>query len=144
MLGTDAMVDAPDIAFDIGDQGMDPGQDLGGFFPRTGNQPLMTETGGIIQEAVALPAISLDRRLGGQALPHQGLNFGAADSGHQAHGGKPGLIGRGFHGHHHLGLAGGATSRFAGFGGAEARQVVVNGWILCASPAELAEPCLVL
>jgi hypothetical protein len=91
-----------------------------------------------------LPAISLDRRLGGQALPHQGLNFGAADSGHQAHGGKPGLIGRGFHGHHHLGLAGGATSRFAGFGGAEARQVVVNGWILCASPAELAEPCLVL
>ena len=28
MLGADAMVDTPDIAFDIGDQGVDPGQDL--------------------------------------------------------------------------------------------------------------------
>ena len=28
MFGTDAMVDTPDIAFDIGDQGVDPGQDL--------------------------------------------------------------------------------------------------------------------
>jgi len=28
MLGADAMVDTPDIAFNIGVQGMDPGQDL--------------------------------------------------------------------------------------------------------------------
>ncbi len=50
MLGADAMVDAPDIALHIGDQGMDPGQDLGSFFPGTGNQPLMTETGSIVQK----------------------------------------------------------------------------------------------
>jgi len=37
MFGTDAMVDAPDIAFDIGDQGVDPGQDLGCLLPRTGH-----------------------------------------------------------------------------------------------------------
>ena len=55
MLGADAMVDPPDIAFHIGDQGMDPRQDLGSFFPRTGNQPHMTETGSSIQEALALP-----------------------------------------------------------------------------------------
>jgi hypothetical protein len=36
MFGTDAMMDAPDIAFDIGDQGMDPGQDLGALFPEPG------------------------------------------------------------------------------------------------------------
>jgi len=35
MLGADAVVDTPDIAFDLGDQGMDPGQNLGSFFPRT-------------------------------------------------------------------------------------------------------------
>ncbi len=62
MFGTDAMMDAPDIAFHIGDQGMDPGQDLGRILSRTGNQPLMTKTGGSIQEAVALPTIGLDHR----------------------------------------------------------------------------------
>ena len=31
MLGANAMVNASDIAFDIGDQGMDPGQDLRGL-----------------------------------------------------------------------------------------------------------------
>ena len=36
MLGADAMVDAPDIAFDIGDQGVDPGQDLRRFLPEPG------------------------------------------------------------------------------------------------------------
>jgi hypothetical protein len=45
MFGTDAVVDAPNIAFDIGDQGMDPGQDLRRFLPRTGHQPLMLEIG---------------------------------------------------------------------------------------------------
>ena len=34
MLGTDAMVDAPDISFNIGDQGVDPGQDLRRFRTR--------------------------------------------------------------------------------------------------------------
>ena len=115
MLGADPMVDTPDIAFNIGDQGMNPGQDFRRFFPRTGHQPFMTETGRSIQEAIALPAVGLDHRLGGQALPYQGLNLFAADSGHHAHGGKPGLIGRGFHGYHHFGLAGSATSTFAWF-----------------------------
>ena len=45
VLGTDAVMDAPDIAFNIGDQGMDPGQDLRRFFSRTGHQPLMMEIG---------------------------------------------------------------------------------------------------
>jgi hypothetical protein len=45
MLGADAVVDTPDIAFNIGDQGMDPGQDLRCFLSRTGHQPLMMETG---------------------------------------------------------------------------------------------------
>jgi hypothetical protein len=70
MFGTDAVVDAPNIAFDIGDQGMNPGQDLGRFLPRTRHQPLMLETGRSIQEAIALPAIGLDHRFGCQALPH--------------------------------------------------------------------------
>ena len=44
MFGTDAMMDAPDIAFHVSDQGMDPGQDLGGFHrskcrPSRSNQP---------------------------------------------------------------------------------------------------------
>ena len=50
MLGADALVDASDIAFDIGDQGMDPGQDLHRLFSRPGHQPLMGETGSSIQE----------------------------------------------------------------------------------------------
>ncbi len=36
MFGTDPMMDAPDISFHVGDQGMDPGQDLGGSFPEPG------------------------------------------------------------------------------------------------------------
>ena len=36
MFGTDAVVDAPNIAFDIGDQGVDPGQDLRASFPEPG------------------------------------------------------------------------------------------------------------
>lgn len=42
MLLADAVMDTTDIAFDIGDQGMDPGQDLHCLFSRTGHQPLMT------------------------------------------------------------------------------------------------------
>ena len=40
MLGTNAMMDTPDIAFNIGDQGVDPGQDLRCFFTRTWRIPL--------------------------------------------------------------------------------------------------------
>jgi hypothetical protein len=85
MLGADAMVDTPDIAFNIGDQGVDIGQDLWCLFSRTGNQPLVTETGRSIQEAIALPTIGLDHCLSCQALPDQGLNLYAAYPGH--HGG---------------------------------------------------------
>ena len=52
MLGTDAMVDAQDIAFCIGDQGVDPRQDLGRLLPRTGRQPLMAENGRSVKEAI--------------------------------------------------------------------------------------------
>jgi hypothetical protein len=44
MFGTDAVADAPNIAFDIGGQGMDPGQELRSLLPRTGHQPLMKDT----------------------------------------------------------------------------------------------------
>ena len=37
MLGADAMLDAPDIAFNIGDQSVDPGQNLGRLLPRPGH-----------------------------------------------------------------------------------------------------------
>ena len=70
MLGADPMVDASDISFNIGDQGMDPGQNLGRLLPRPGHQPPMVETGRGIQEAIASPAVGLDHRLGGQALLH--------------------------------------------------------------------------
>jgi len=45
MLLADAVMDTTDIAFDIGDQGMNPGQDLYRLFSRTGYQPLMTAAG---------------------------------------------------------------------------------------------------
>ena len=81
MLGADAMVDTSDVTFNIGDQGMDPGQDLRGLLPRTGHQPLMTDIGSSIQEAIALPAIGLNHRLSRQALPYKWLNLSAADRG---------------------------------------------------------------
>ena len=118
MLGADAVVDTPDIAFDIGDQGMDPGQDLDRLFSRTGHQPLVSG-GGAVQEAIPLPTVSFDHHLGRQAVPHQGLNLLAADPVNHPHRGKPWLGFRGFHGHHHLGLAGGAASTFTGFGSPE-------------------------
>ena len=37
MFGIDAMMDAPDIAFNIGDQSVDPGQNLGRLLPRPGH-----------------------------------------------------------------------------------------------------------
>jgi hypothetical protein len=46
VLWADAMMDATNIAFDIGDQSMDPRQDLRGLFARTGHQPLMRTPGG--------------------------------------------------------------------------------------------------
>jgi len=122
MLGADAVVDTPDIAFDLGDQGMDPGQDLRRFLARTGHQPLMTLRRSI-QETIPLPTVGFNHHLGSQALPHQGLNLFAADPGHHPHRGKPGLGFRGFHGHHHLGLAGRAASTFTGFGSPEAGVV---------------------
>ena len=36
MFGTDTVVDAPNIAFDIGDQGMDQGKTFGASFPEPG------------------------------------------------------------------------------------------------------------
>jgi hypothetical protein len=41
VLWADAMMDATNIAFDLGDQGVDPGQDLRRLCPRTGNEPLI-------------------------------------------------------------------------------------------------------
>jgi len=42
VLWAGAMVNTTNIAFDIGDQGMDPGQDLRRLFSRTGDEPFMT------------------------------------------------------------------------------------------------------
>jgi len=123
MLGADAMMDATNIAFDIGDQSMNPRQDFRRFLPRTGDQPLVTESGRGIQEAVALPAVSLDHRLGRQALPYQGLNLCAADPGNQMHGGKSGLVVRRLYSDHHLGLAGRTSAALAGLGSPEVSVV---------------------
>lgn len=63
MLGADPVVDPPDIVFDIGDQGVDSGQDLRCFLTRTRHQQLMPVMGRSVQETIALPAIGLDHRL---------------------------------------------------------------------------------
>ena len=118
MLVTDAMIDSTDISFDVGDQSMDPGQYLRSFFPEPGTSH-HEETGSIIQEAVALPTIGPDHRLGCQTLLSHGLNLVAAYPGHLAHGGKPGFICRGFHRHHNFGFTRGATATFAWFGGTD-------------------------
>jgi hypothetical protein len=115
MLGADAVVDTPDDAFDIGDQGLDPGQDLHRLSPRAGHQPLVT-AGRVIQEATPLPIVGFYHHLGRQTLPRKGLNLLATDPGHQPHGGKLKFICRDFHGYQHLGPAGGATPTLPGLG----------------------------
>src|SRR5665811_1560016 len=114
----DAMMDTTNIAFDIGDQGMDPRQDLRRLFPRTRNEPLMP-VGQSIQEAIPLPTVGFDHHFCHQARPYQGLNLLAADSGNHMHGSKSGLISRGFHRHHHFGLAGGTSAALSRLGSPE-------------------------
>ena len=41
MFGTDAVINSTDIALDIGNQGMDPGQEFNRISPRTGNHGLV-------------------------------------------------------------------------------------------------------
>ena len=79
VLWADTMMDTTNIAFDIGDQGVDPRQDLRRLFPRTGNEPLMA-VGQSIQEAISLPTIGFDHHFCHQTRPYQGLNLLAADS----------------------------------------------------------------
>ncbi len=123
MLGANAVLDTSDIPFNIGDQGMDPRQDLRRFLPRARHQPFMMETGRRIQEAIALPAIGLNHRLGRQAFPDQGFNLFAADSGHHPHGGKSTVYRPGSPRLPPLGLASCATSTFAGFGSTEVNVI---------------------
>ena len=115
VLWADTMMDTTNIAFDIGDQGVDPRQDLRRLFPRTGNEPLMA-VGQSIQEAISLPTVGFDHHFCHQTRPYQGLNLLAADSRDHMHDGKSGLISRGFHRHHHFGLAGGAAAALPGLG----------------------------
>jgi hypothetical protein len=79
---------------------MNPRQDLHRLFSRTGYRPLLTTTGGIIQKVILLPAVGLD---------------------HYAHGGRPGLILRGFHRYHHFGLSRRPTAALPGFVSTEVR-----------------------
>ena len=74
VLWADTMMDTTNIAFDIGDQGVDPGQDLRRLFPRTGNEPLMP-VGESIQEAISLPTVGFDHHFCHQTPPYQGLNL---------------------------------------------------------------------
>ena len=122
VLWADAMIDTANITFDIGDQGMDPRQDLRRLFSRTRNEPFMT-AGRTIQEAIALPTVSFDHYFFHQTLPYQGLNLLAIDSGNHAHRGKPGLMARGFHGYHHFGLAGSTSAALPGLGSPEVSVV---------------------
>src|SRR5665647_446453 len=91
MFWADSMMDTTNIAFDIGDQGVDPGQDLRRLFPRTGNEPLMM-VGQSIQKAISLPTVGFDHHFFPQTRPYHGLNLLAADSGNHMHGSKSGLI----------------------------------------------------
>jgi len=60
MLGADPMMDATNIAFNIGDQSMHPRQDLRGLFARSGNQPFVT-AGGVIQKTIVLPTVGFNQ-----------------------------------------------------------------------------------
>src|SRR4030042_2092573 len=122
VLWADAVMDTADIAFDIGDQGVDPRQDFRRLFTRTGNEPFMAVGQGI-QEAIPLPTIGFDYHFCHQTFSYQGLNLLAADSGHHVHGSKSGLIFRGFHRHYHFGLAGGAAAALPGAGSPEVSVV---------------------
>ena len=102
VLWTDPMMHTTNIALDIADQGMDPGQDLRSLLSRTGHQPLMVVLGRTIQKAIPLPTGGFNHRFLNQTLPYQGLNLFAINSGNHAHGGKSGLISRSFHGYHHF------------------------------------------
>ena len=59
VLWTDAMMHTTNITLYIGDQGMDPRQDLSRLFSRTGNEPLMTARR-TIQKAISLPTVGFD------------------------------------------------------------------------------------
>jgi hypothetical protein len=83
----DAVMDTTNIAFDIGDQGMVPRQDLRRLFPLTGNEPLMMVWQSI-PEAISLPTVGFDHHFCHQARPYQGLNLLATDSGNHMHGSK--------------------------------------------------------
>jgi hypothetical protein len=113
-----AMMDAADIPFHFGDQGMHPGEQLYGLRTRSRYHPDMT-AGQVIQDSVSLAAVGVQHHLAGQTFLHQGLDFRGAHPGHHPHGGKRGLVTRGFHGHHFLGLAGAAAASLAGFWGPE-------------------------
>jgi hypothetical protein len=63
-------MDAAHNAFDIGDQGMHPGERLHGLSARTGNDPFMA-VGRAIQDVVSLPAVGADHCLSRQACLHQ-------------------------------------------------------------------------
>src|SRR5674476_919611 len=84
VLWADTMMDTTNIAFDIGDQSVDPGQDLWRLFPRTGNEPLMV-VGESIQEAIPLPTVGFDHHFCHQTRPYQGLNLLAANPGNHMH-----------------------------------------------------------
>jgi hypothetical protein len=125
MLLADALMDTADISFDIGDQGVDPWEDLRRLFPRTGNELLMTVGQGI-REAIPLPTVGFDQHFFNQTRLYQGLNLLAGDSRDHMHNGKSGLIFRGFHRYHHLGLAGSTPIALPRLGSPEVSVVHLN------------------
>lgn len=118
VLVTDAMIHSPDIAFDVGDQGMDPGKQSDRVFSRTSHGRYM-KARLRVQDPIGLPTIRAGHHLCCQTSLSPRLNLVAAYPGYLAHGGKPGFISRGFHRHPDFGFTRGATATFAWFGAAD-------------------------
>jgi hypothetical protein len=117
---THAMAYSSDIAFNVGDQGMDPGQHFHRNFPRTENHPIMP-TGRAIQYAIALPAFGANHHLWRQTILDQGMDLFSTDPGDHPQGRKAGPLFQGFHGHHHFRLASRTAATFPGFGNSKVR-----------------------
>jgi hypothetical protein len=118
MLVNDAMIHSPDIAFDVGDQGMDPGKQSVCIFSRTSHNGYM-KARLRVQDPIGLLTIRAGHDRCSQASLSHRLNLVAAYPKYLAHGGKPCFISRGFHRHHDFGFTRGATATFAWFGAAD-------------------------
>ena len=105
----------PDVALDLGNQGMHPGEQMHRRFTRACHHRFMAMWH-LCQHPVGLPAIGAHRRCRQQILLRPAFEVVAAYLGHLPQRGETALIARSFCGHHHFRLAAGSTAPFAWFG----------------------------